>query len=72
MSKIYVTPHINDWAVRQEGMESMVSVHRTKKEAVEAAKEVAIGREAELVILKKDGTIDNPDDYPTDSFSKEK
>ena len=73
MSKIYVTPHINDWAVKQEGMDAMISVHNTKEEAIEAAKEIAIGREAELVILKKDGTIENLGIYPIDPFpSKDK
>ncbi|MFZ0453240.1 MAG: DUF2188 domain-containing protein [Ignavibacteriaceae bacterium] len=68
MSKVYVTPHKTDWAVKQEGANAIISVYNTKKEAIEAAKEIAIGREAELIILKKDGTIDNLGVYPTDPF----
>jgi uncharacterized protein YdaT len=58
MSKIYVTPHINDWAVKQEGLKALISVHNTKEEAVKAAKKIAVGRDTEVVILKKDGAID--------------
>jgi Uncharacterized protein conserved in bacteria (DUF2188) len=71
MSKVYVTPHINDWAVKQEGADAIISVHNTKEEAIEAAKEIAIGREAELVVLKKDGTIDNLGVYPAKPFPPE-
>ncbi len=53
MNKVYVTPHVNDWAVKQEGQDSIISVHNTKEEAIEAAKEIAIGREAELLNIKK-------------------
>ncbi len=58
MSKIYVTPHINDWAVKQEGMKAMISVHHTKEEAIKAAKKIALSREADIVILQKDGVIE--------------
>lgn len=68
MSKVYVTPFKNDWAVKQEGADSIISVHNTKDEAIEAAKEIAIGRDAKLIILKKDGTIDNLGVYPTNPF----
>ena len=49
MSKIYVTPHINDWAVKQEGIKALISVHNTEEEAIVAAKKVAYGRNAEIV-----------------------
>jgi hypothetical protein len=65
MSKIYVTPHINDWAVKQEGIKALISVHYTKEEAIRAAEEVAFGRNAEIVILKRDGAIDNLGLYST-------
>ncbi len=59
MNKIYVTPHINDWAVKQEGLKALISVHNTEEEAITAAKKVAAGRNAEIVILKRDGAINN-------------
>ena len=59
MSKIYVTPHINDWAVKQEGIRAIISVHNTKEEAIKAAEQVALGRNAEIVLLKRNGAINN-------------
>ena len=63
MSKIYVTPHINDWAVKQEGEKALISVFETKEEAIEAAKKIAISRETDIVILKKDGVIEELIEY---------
>ena len=69
MSKIYVTPHINDWAVKQEGIKALISVHNTEEEAIVAAKKVAYGRNAEIVILKRDGAIDNLGLYSAKFYS---
>ena len=63
MSKIYVTPHINDWAVKQEGEKALISVFETKEEAIEAAKKIAVSRETDIVILKKDGVIEELIEY---------
>ena len=63
MEKIYVTPHINDWAVKQEGEKALISVFDTKEEAIEAAKKIAESRETDLVILKRDGVIEKLIEY---------
>lgn len=47
------------WAVKGEDAEKITSYHDTRKEAIEVAKEIAMADDAELIILRKDGTIDN-------------
>jgi len=69
MSKIYVTPHINDWAVKQEGLKALISAHNTEEEAITAAKKIALGRNAEIVILKRDGAINNISLFNSNLFS---
>jgi hypothetical protein len=63
---VYVMPIDEKWAVKREGSEEIVSSHDRKKDALEVAKELAMGTEAELVILRKDGTIDNTGIYSVD------
>jgi uncharacterized protein YjbJ (UPF0337 family) len=52
-----VTPHPNGgWRVQAEGAKRASSVHRTKPEAVAAAKEKARGKTpSQVLIYKKDG-----------------
>jgi uncharacterized protein YjbJ (UPF0337 family) len=52
-----VTPHPNGgWRVQTEGAKRASSVHRTKPEAVAAAKEKARGqRPSQVLVYKKDG-----------------
>jgi len=69
MGKIYVTPHINDWAVKQEGLKALISVHNTEEEAITAAKKIALGRNAEIIILKRDGAINNLGLFNSNLFS---
>ncbi|MFZ0455401.1 MAG: DUF2188 domain-containing protein [Ignavibacteriaceae bacterium] len=70
MSKIYVTPHINDWAVKQEGLKALISVHNTEEEAITAAKKIALGRNAEIIILKRDGAVNNLGLFSANLFSR--
>jgi hypothetical protein len=55
----YVMWHEGKWAVKGENAQDFTSHHDSKKEAIETAKEIAMANDAQLVILKKDGTIDN-------------
>jgi hypothetical protein len=52
-----VVPHPNGgWKVQTEGASRATSVHRTKAEAVAAAKELARGKTpSQLLVYKKDG-----------------
>lgn len=52
-------PHENKWAVKGENSEEISSLHDTKKQAIETAKETAMKGNSKLVILREDGTIDN-------------
>ena len=53
-----VAPHADGgWKVRTEGASRATSVHRTKPEAVAAAKEPARGKApSQLLVYKKDGS----------------
>jgi hypothetical protein len=55
----YVMPYEGKWAVKGENADKITSVHETKKDAIETAKEIAMANDAKLVVLRKDGTIDN-------------
>ena len=68
---VYIMPQGERWAVKREHEDRPVSVHDTKKNALETAKEIAMGVDAELVILRADGTIDNLGAYSIDPFPSE-
>ena len=55
----YVMPYNGKWAVKGENQNEITSLHDTKKEAIETAKEIAMASDDKLVVLRKDGTIDN-------------
>ena len=52
-----VVPHVDGgWKVQTEGASRATSVHRTKPEAVAAAKDLARGKApSQLLVYKKDG-----------------
>jgi hypothetical protein len=62
MNNIYVTPYKGVWAVKKEAEEEADSVHETREEAINKAKE-QVEDESHIVILLADGTIDNPEAY---------
>jgi hypothetical protein len=68
---IYVLQDGENWLVKREHEEEVVSTHDSRETAIETAKEIAIGHDAELVILKEDGTIDNLGSYGIDPFPSE-
>lgn len=52
------------WEVVQEGLEAPVAVHGTKDEAVEKGRTIAVdSAPSQLVVYKKDGTIQDTFDY---------
>lgn len=59
MSTIFVMPEDENWVVKSESSENIISTHDSREAAIEAAKEVAMGDDSSLVILRHDGTIDN-------------
>jgi len=68
MSKknVHITPHPDGWQVKKEGAERASKVTETKKEAVEAGRDAAKKEQSELVIHRKDGTIQDKDSYGND------
>jgi uncharacterized protein YdaT len=63
---IHVTPHQDGWAVKKEGGERASSVHDTKAEALEQGRDQARNDHVELVIHRKDGTIQDSDSFGND------
>ncbi|NLV62334.1 MAG: DUF2188 domain-containing protein [Clostridiaceae bacterium] len=62
----HVVPHNGKWAVRGAGNEKVTSVHNTQKDAISAARSIAMNQKSEVVIHKKDGTIRDKDSYGPD------
>lgn len=63
---IHVVPHEDGWATRKEGGQRPGSVHDTKADALQQAREQAKRERVEVVIHKKDGTIQDSDSYGKD------
>ena len=62
----HVVPLGNGWAVKGEGNERFTVITETKKDAVEAAREIARNNRSELVIHGRDGRIQDKDSYGND------
>jgi len=64
----HVVPYEGQWAVRKEGNTRITSVHRTKKDAVDVARESASSGSSEVVIHDRDGKIRSKDSCGRDSI----
>lgn len=62
----HVVPHSGDWAVRGAGNSKLTGVFDTKREALSAAREIAINQRSEVVIHRQDGRISDKDSYGDD------
>ena len=65
---IHVVPHEDGWATRKEGSQRAGGVYDTKTQAVGEARGQAKRERVEVVIHKKDGTIQDSDSYGNDPF----
>lgn len=63
---IHVVPRNDGWIIRKEGSSKATSVHKTQRDAVAAAREMARNLNTELVIHGRDGRIRNRDSYGSD------
>ena len=63
---LHVVRRSDGWAVRKEGNSRAVSTHTTQREAIDAAREVALSKHGELIIHRKDGRIRDRDSYSSD------
>lgn len=64
----HVVPADDGWGVRGEGNERLTSRHDTQAEAIEAAREIAINQQSEVVIHRPDGRIRDRDSYGNDPY----
>ena len=64
----HVVPNKGAWGVRGEGNKRLTSIHRTQKEAMEAAREIAINQKSEVIIHRNDGRIRDKNSYGNDPF----
>lgn len=62
----HAVPYKGEWAVRGAGNSRVTSVHHTQREAVEAAREIAIRQRSEVVIHRPNGQIRDKDSYGND------
>ncbi|MCA1010232.1 DUF2188 domain-containing protein [Halobacillus halophilus] len=59
----HVVPHEDGWAVQAEDAKKPSNVYEKKEEAVSRAKEVAENKGTQVIIHKKDGSIQERKDY---------
>lgn len=63
----HVVPNPNGgWDVKKGGSERAIKHHNTKDTAINQAREISRNQKSELVIHKKDGTIQNSDSHGND------
>ncbi len=63
----HVQPNGNgDWEIKRTGSERATRVVETKKEAETIAREISKRQNTELVIHRKDGTIERKDSHGND------
>ena len=53
----HVVPHPEGWAVKGAGNEKYTAIYDTQDEAIERARQIAIGYRASVIIHRKDGSI---------------
>lgn len=63
---IHVVPHKDGWATRREGSERVGSVHKTQRQAQDAARPTAQRDRVEVVTHGRDGRIRDSDSYGND------
>jgi hypothetical protein len=63
---IHVVPRSDGWVVRKADSSRATSTHKTQRDAVEAAREIARNQSSELIIHGRDGRIRDRDSYGHD------
>jgi Uncharacterized protein conserved in bacteria (DUF2188) len=62
----WVTTRGDKWAVKGEGNSKATSLHDTQKQAIEAARSIAINQKSELIIQNKHSQIREKNSYGND------
>lgn len=66
-TKYHITKHEEGWGVKKEGASRASAVEKTKQDAINRAKEIAINNgNASIIIHKKDGKFQEERTYPRD------
>lgn len=65
---VWISPHPDGWAVQREKSERASRVVPTKEEASEIGRNIARNNEVELIIQRRDGTIQDRNSYGNDPF----
>ena len=67
----HVVPHGDNWAVRGEGNQRVTSVHDLQREAIDAAREIAMNQRSEMLIHGRNGQIRERNSYGNDPYPPE-
>lgn len=62
----HVVPYGDGWAVRKAGSDRVTSQHSTKSAAESAGRQIAQNQKTELIVHKKDGTIQKRSSFGND------
>ncbi len=62
----HVVPHGDDWAVKGAGNRRATSVHPTQREAIGAARQIAIKNRSEMLVHDQRGRIRGRNSYGND------
>ena len=62
----HVVPHPDGWAVKGAGNQNATSVHPTQREAIDAARGIAINQHSEMLIHGRNGQIRERNTYGDD------
>lgn len=70
MSKkqVHVVPQSGSWAVKSSGASKAAKITSTQQEAIQAGRQIAINKRAELVVHRADGRIRSKDSFGNDPF----
>jgi hypothetical protein len=72
MNQVVMPLEDGKWAVKPEGNDAApANIYETREQAIEAAKEIAMGNDSGITILREDGTIENMDGIGIDPFPDE-
>jgi hypothetical protein len=72
MNQVVMPYEDGKWAVKPEGDDSApANIFETKEAAIVAAKEIAMAKDNGIIILRRDGTIENTDGIGIDPFPSE-
>ncbi|MEW6179131.1 MAG: DUF2188 domain-containing protein [Chloroflexota bacterium] len=63
---VHVVPKGNQWAVKKEGNQRATSIHNRKQDAEKRGRHEAEKEGSELIIHKKDGTIQDKESHGHD------